>query len=42
MIPEIGYAMPEFKKLRKDKLEAMQDQIDEWRKNIVTIPTKTE
>ena len=48
VIPEIGYAMPEFKKLRKDKLEAMQDQIDEWRKkycyntdeNGVDVPAK--
>lgn len=32
VIPEIGNAMPEFKKLKKDKLETMRDQIDEWRK----------
>ena len=48
VIPEIGYAMPEFKKLRKDKLETMRDQIDEWRKkycyntdeNGVDVPAK--
>lgn len=32
VIPELEDQMPDFKKIKSERLSAMQDQIDEWRK----------